>query len=35
MVSDPVAVNPDDTLHAHATSEGWQIMNLRGEANPV
>ena len=29
MVSDPVAVDPDDTLHAHATNEGWKIMSLR------
>ena len=28
-VSDPVAVDPDDTLHAHATNEGWKIMSLR------
>ena len=28
-VSDPVAVDPDDTLRAHATNEGWKIMSLR------
>ena len=31
MVSDPVAVNPDDTLRAHAKAEGWMILNLRNE----
>ena len=35
MVSDPVAVNPDDTLRAHATNEGWKIMSLRDEAEPA
>ena len=31
MVSDPVAVNPDDTLRAHAKADGWMILNLRNE----
>ena len=35
MVSDPVAVNPDDTLHAHAKAEGWMILNLRNEPEHV
>ena len=35
MVSDPVAVNPDDTLHAHAAREGWKIISLRDEAEPA
>jgi HAD superfamily hydrolase (TIGR01490 family) len=28
-VSDPVAVDPDDTLRAHATTHGWPILSLR------
>jgi len=28
-VSDPVAVDPDPTLHAHATEMGWKIITLR------
>ncbi len=28
MVTDPVAVNPDDTLRDHAESAGWPILNL-------
>jgi HAD superfamily hydrolase (TIGR01490 family) len=28
-VSDPVAVDPDDTLRAHATSQGWPVISLR------
>ncbi|MCK6404979.1 MAG: HAD-IB family hydrolase [Rhodocyclaceae bacterium] len=28
-VSDPVAVDPDDTLRAHAQRAGWQIRSLR------
>ena len=28
-VSDPVAVDPDDTLRAHATARGWNILSLR------
>ena len=35
MVSDPVAVNPDDTLRAHAKAEGWMILNLRNEPEHV
>jgi HAD superfamily hydrolase (TIGR01490 family) len=29
IVSHPVAVDPDDTLRAHAQSRGWQIISLR------
>ncbi|HEY6898277.1 MAG TPA: HAD family hydrolase [Rhodocyclaceae bacterium] len=28
-VSDPVAVDPDDTLRAHAAAQGWPILSLR------
>ena len=35
MVSDPVAVNPDDTLRAHAKAEGWMILNLRNAPEHV
>ena len=28
LVSDPVAVDPDSTLRAHAEAAGWPIMNL-------
>ncbi|WP_068634966.1 HAD family hydrolase [Thauera butanivorans] len=28
-VSDPVAVDPDDTLHAHAEQQGWPVLSLR------
>ena len=28
-VSDPVAVDPDDTLRAHAHAHGWPIISLR------
>ena len=28
-VSDPVAVDPDDTLRAHAGKAGWQVRSLR------
>jgi HAD superfamily hydrolase (TIGR01490 family) len=28
-VSHPVAVDPDDTLRAHASREGWPVMSLR------
>ena len=28
-VKHPVAVNPDDTLRAHAQENGWKIMSLR------
>jgi HAD superfamily hydrolase (TIGR01490 family) len=29
VVSDPVAVDPDDTLRAHAEQAGWTILSLR------
>jgi HAD superfamily hydrolase (TIGR01490 family) len=29
VVSDPVAVDPDDTLRAHAEQAGWTILTLR------
>ncbi|WP_374512412.1 HAD family hydrolase [Niveibacterium sp.] len=29
-VSDPVAVDPDPTLRAHAERQGWKILSLRG-----
>ncbi len=29
QVSDPVAVDPDPTLHAHARAHGWPILSLR------
>jgi HAD superfamily phosphoserine phosphatase-like hydrolase len=29
-VTHPVAVDPDDTLEAHAKLNGWPIMSLRG-----
>jgi HAD superfamily hydrolase (TIGR01490 family) len=29
MVSHPVAVDPDDTLRAHASQHGWPILSLR------
>jgi HAD superfamily hydrolase (TIGR01490 family) len=29
MVSHPVAVDPDDTLRAHAAAQGWPILSLR------
>ncbi|WP_341645590.1 histidinol-phosphatase [Thauera sp. SDU_THAU2] len=28
-VSDPVAVDPDDTLRAHAEQQGWPVLSLR------
>lgn len=28
MVSDPVAVNPDEVLHQHAQQNGWPILNF-------
>ncbi|MBI1905074.1 MAG: HAD family hydrolase [Rhodocyclales bacterium] len=28
-VSDPVAVDPDDTLRAHALAQGWPVLSLR------
>lgn len=29
MVTHPIAVDPDDTLRAHAESKGWDIISLR------
>ena len=29
-VTHPVAVDPDDTLRAHAVGAGWKVMSLRG-----
>lgn len=29
-VSNPVAVDPDDTLRAHAEGQGWPVISLRG-----
>ena len=29
LVSDPVAVDPDDTLRAHALEMGWPVISLR------
>ena len=29
-VTNPVAVDPDDTLRIHATSRGWPVISLRG-----
>ena len=29
LVSDPVAVDPDDTLRAHAHAKGWPVISLR------
>lgn len=31
LVTDPVAVDPDATLLAHAQKAGWKILNLHGE----
>ncbi len=28
-VTDPIAVDPDDTLRAHAQAEGWPVISLR------
>jgi HAD superfamily hydrolase (TIGR01490 family) len=33
MVSHPVAVDPDDTLGAHAEARGWPIISLRGNTD--
>ena len=33
-VSDPVAVNPDPTLRAHAERAGWPILDLHGMGEP-
>ncbi|MDD5295644.1 MAG: HAD-IB family hydrolase [Rhodocyclaceae bacterium] len=30
LVDHPVAVDPDDTLRAHALEKGWEIISLRG-----
>lgn len=30
MVEKPVAVDPDERLHAHALAKGWPVMSLRG-----
>ena len=30
MVENPVAVDPDDTLRAHAVAKGWPVISLRG-----
>ncbi|WP_374243335.1 HAD family hydrolase [Zoogloea sp.] len=30
QVGNPVAVDPDDTLRAHATAHGWPVISLRG-----
>ena len=29
LVTDPVAVDPDDTLQAHAAARGWPVISLR------
>ncbi|RTK96838.1 MAG: HAD-IB family hydrolase, partial [Neisseriaceae bacterium] len=29
QVSHPVAVDPDDTLRAHAEAHGWPVISLR------
>ncbi|CAB1368649.1 HAD family hydrolase [Denitratisoma oestradiolicum] len=29
LVSDPVAVDPDDTLRQHAQAQGWPVISLR------
>ena len=34
LVTDPVAVDPDPTLRAHAENAGWAILNLHG-ASPA
>jgi HAD superfamily hydrolase (TIGR01490 family) len=31
LVTDPVAVDPDATLLAHARKAGWKVLNLHGE----
>ena len=31
LVSNPVAVDPDSTLHAHAKAAGWPILNLHSK----
>ncbi|KMN83366.1 phosphoserine phosphatase, partial [Chromobacterium sp. LK11] len=29
LVDHPVAVDPDDTLRAHAEQQGWRVISLR------
>jgi len=31
LVSHPVAVSPDEVLHAHARAHGWPIISLQGD----
>lgn len=31
LVSDPVAVDPDPALHAHALAQGWPVITLRDD----
>ena len=33
-VAHPIAVDPDHKLRAHATTNGWPVISLRGEGNP-
>jgi len=33
MVTQPVAVDPDDTLRGHAELKGWPVISLRDEAS--
>lgn len=35
MVTNPVAVDPDDTLAAHAEAKGWPVISLRGARPPA
>ncbi|WP_455218401.1 histidinol-phosphatase [Kaarinaea lacus] len=35
MVTQPVAVDPDDTLLQHAEARGWPVISLRDEHSPV
>ncbi len=32
MVTQPIAVDPDDTLASHAESKGWPVISLRDES---
>lgn len=34
MVEHPVAVDPDETLAAHARAQAWPVISLRGEQPP-
>lgn len=34
MVDNPVAVDPDDTLRAHALAHRWPVISLRGDLSP-